>query len=45
MQNELGKQGLQVEVKRLEKKAEEEPVDAALLRLQKEVGGKVLTLD
>lgn len=44
MQNELGETGLQVEVKRLEK-AEEEPVDAALLRLAKEAGGKVLTLD
>ena len=44
MQNELGETGLHVEVRHLEK-AEEEPVDAALLRLAKEVGGKVLTLD
>ena len=44
MQNELGETGLHVEVRHLEK-AEEEPVDAALLRLAKEAGGKVLTLD
>lgn len=44
MQKELSGVGLRVEVQKLSK-AEEEPVDTALLRLAKETGGKVLTLD
>ena len=44
MQDELKGSGLEILVSKIEK-AEDEPVDTALLRAAKDAGGKVLTLD